>query len=437
MRAFLKTLSNFSRAITTRSYCYRPENEKQVKEVFLTSPTKNFLPRGNGLSYSDCCLLNKGNIIETTRLRHLISFDKKTGVAICQAGVTFADLFLLDKDFIPPVLPGTLFATLAGGVANDVHGKNNHNFGTIGQHILWLELQVDKESVYCSPTDNSSLFYATIGGLGLTGFIKRLSIQLQKASHIVERQSIKFTNFENLLHFMQTEGLRSTYQAAWLQLNNTENALLITGTTVHDSDYTPIMKKSFRIPNLPFKVISALAIKYFNWLYFHLSSTTKQRMPLWEFNNPLDKIQNWNHLYGKKGLLQFQAVFGQKDALLHIHTVLKIIQENKATPTLSVLKYFTNGGAGLLSFVEPGFTLAIDFIHNDYARKTISALNQYICEIGGKVYLAKDLFLTEQQYNSMYKNHLSFSQILHQYNSPMCSDLSKRLGITLIKAEKQ
>jgi decaprenylphospho-beta-D-ribofuranose 2-oxidase len=139
---------------------------------------------------------------------------------------------------------------------------------------------------------------------------------------------------------------------------------------------------------------------------------------------------HWNRLYGPKGLIQFQAVFDQEQASDTLDQLMSLIHLHKATPTLSVLKLLKKQGPGLLSFCQPGFTLAIDFIHNKEAIKAITAMNQLISDLKGRIYLAKDLLLSEKQYQTMYPNHEEFSQILNQYKCPMHSDLSKRLGIT-------
>ena len=139
---------------------------------------------------------------------------------------------------------------------------------------------------------------------------------------------------------------------------------------------------------------------------------------------------HWNRLYGKKGLLQFQAVFASDTALGTIEALRALINNNHAKPILAVLKYFTKLGLGLLSFAQPGFTLAIDFINNQSSRNAILAMNEYITKSGGKIYLAKDLLLTEQQFRQQYPEHEKFERLLTQFKSSMSSNLSKRLSIT-------
>lgn len=428
MQRKTQPFSNFSRAINTTASSVRPDDEEQLHNIFEVHSSGGILGRGNGLSYSDCCVNHKGTIIETSRLNHMLSFDATTGIAVCQGAVTFSDLFLLDSKFIPPVLPGTMHATVAGGVANDVHGKNNPHTGTFGHHIEWIELQIGEQSIRCSPTENKPLFHATIAGLGLTGFIKRIAIRMRKASRFVAKRTQKFTSLSELLHYMQHEGLDYDYQVAWLDLLNQPRALLSLAKHIPSQDkMSQGPKRKYTAPNLPTRFVSRTLMKQFNRFYYQKASSDIQNLPLWQFNNPLDAINHWNRWYGKKGLLQFQAVFDQENAHKTLESLLAIIRSHRATPTLAVLKYFTESGPGLLSFAKPGFTLAIDFIHNEQARLAISAMNQLIASINGKIYLAKDLLLSREQFIAMYTKHEKFCGILTAHNSPMSSDLSKRL----------
>src|SRR5262249_55949175 len=153
---------------------------------------------------------------------------------------------------------------------------------------------------------------------------------------------------------------------------------------------------TYSIPPLPFRLISRWGMKQFNRYYFHSAKACVQSIE--HFNNPLDSIKHWNRLYGKRGLLQFQGVFEAETAHRHLTQLLDIIRVCQATPTLAVLKYFTKPGPGLLSFARPGFTIAIDFTNTAQAKTAILKMSALLTDLGGKVYLAKDLFLTAAQF---------------------------------------
>jgi decaprenylphospho-beta-D-ribofuranose 2-oxidase len=424
-----KQFSNFSNAKQTNSDCFRPDKEEELAALFSHSSEQGILARGNGASYGDCCLNHQGVIVDTSRFNHLLQFNEQTGLLVCQGSVSFADLFLVSPHYIPPVIPGTLRATIAGGIANDVHGKNNHYAGSFGEHLQWIELQLGEQSIRCDRKTHAELFYATIAGLGLTGIIKQVAIQMRKASHFVKVQYEKYYEFAPLLEQMKKAGCDFDYQVAWLDLLNKPRALLSLANHCEPTSI-PAQRYRYTIPKLPIRLVNSWLMKQFNRLYFQRHTTTERILALPQFNNPLDSISHWNRLYGKKGLLQFQALVPEELALTALTSLLELIRSHQATPTLAVLKYFSKPGLGLLSFVQPGFTLAVDFINNQQAHQAISAMNEWISEAKGKVYLAKDLFLTAEQFAKQYPQQLSFSEILKRYNSSMRSDLSQRLGIT-------
>ncbi|MCA0402303.1 MAG: FAD-binding oxidoreductase [Proteobacteria bacterium] len=422
-----QVFSNFTRSLKSQALCYRPDNEKLLADL-TASLSEPFLARGLGFSYSDCCLNDNHIIIDTSRLNHLISFDEQTGILICQGHISFAELFLVHPNFIPPVMPGTLKATLAGGIANDIHGKNNHKEGSLGAHIEWIELQIGPDSLQCGRQKNKTLFYATIGGLGLTGVIKRVALRMQKKSRFVLQTKEKHQSLAPLLASMLEKGLSYDYQVAWLDLLNKPRGVL---TFANHSDEIKKPKKfKFKLINFSLCLIHGFLIKQFNRYYFKRQKTKPGVLELSQFNNPLDTIDNWNYLYGRKGLLQFQAVFAKEKALETINALLKTMKEHKAAPILSVLKYFDKKGLGLLSFTEPGFTLAIDFKNNEASQKAILAMNELVSQIGGKIYLAKDLFLEKKQFQKQYPQYIELIKLLKDYNAPMASNLSRRLGIT-------
>lgn len=427
MRSKKILLSNFSHAVFSESWCLRPDNEHELTQYLAHHQQQSILTRGSGLSYNDSCFNTDGFIIDSQRFNHLINFDPQTGIAVCQGGVSFKDLFLLHPDFIPSAIPGTIHATIAGGIAHDVHGKNNHQAGSLGQHIIWFELLINNKKILCSREQNSDLFYATIAGLGLTGVITHVALRLKKASRFIQTQQKQFESLNTLIESMLIDGLEHNYQVAWLDLLNSEPRAILSMAN-HCESFPHKEPKTYTIPRVPVCFIRSWNMKLFNRFFFN-SRTDQEKLSLQQFNNPLDKLSHWNRLYGPKGLLQFQAVFAQENAVEILEQLLMLIRINKATPTLAVLKLFTQPGVGLLSFCKPGFTLAVDFVHNKQARQAIIAMNQLITEINGRIYLAKDLLLNATQYKTMYTRHEHFSQILKQYGCNMSSDLAKRLGI--------
>jgi decaprenylphospho-beta-D-ribofuranose 2-oxidase len=340
--------------------------------------------------------------------------------------VPLRDLFSLHPAFIPPVIPGTIHVTVAGAIAHDVHGKNNHREGSFGRHVLWLELLIGAKKIRCSHEEHSDLFHATIAGLGLTGVITQVAVRMKRASRFVLAQHQQFTSLKALTDAMSDYGLKHEYQVAWLDLLNKPRSVL--SVADHCDAFTHKEHKVHSVPKVPFCLLRSWNMKLFNQLFFN-TRKTQEKLSLQQFNNPLDKLMHWNRLYGPKGLIQFQAVFAQDKITETLEQLTQLISTHKAIPTLAVLKLFTKSGDGLLSFCKQGFTLAVDFIHNEQAKQVITAMNQLISDINGRIYLAKDWVLNEEQYKKMYANHEQFSQILRQHGCNMQSDLAKRLGI--------
>lgn len=429
MRARSGIFNNFGRNQQTASACYRPDREKQLGLIFSENKDTSLLARGAGLSYNDCCLNHDQSIIDTSRLNHLLAFDAQNGILEVQPAVNFADIFTVNANYIPAVIPGTLAATMAGAIANDIHGKNNVHEGSFGDHLLWLQLQCGQETVLCSPEQNRELFFATIGGLGLTGIIRRLAVKLKFNTPFVRVESEKFNRWDSLFAAMLSKASAVDYQAAWLDLLNKPAAVLSWAmAATHNSDWQ--VPRSLTVPPLPFRCITPWGMRLFNRAYYQRHDCGRKTIPLVHYNNPLDQIRHWNRLYGKQGLLQFQAVFPTAIAVEVLEKIINTINKNNATPTLTVLKYLSRPGRGLLSFPAPGFTLAIDFINNIPAQTTIMALNNLITQVGGKVYLAKDRLLTPEQFRAQYPQHDHFRDILQQLALPISSNLSRRLGIT-------
>lgn len=415
-------LSSFGHSVKAQCPVIRPDNLHELQN--LDAP---FLPRGAGLSYNDSSM-SANYVVDTSRFTHFSQYDKANGLVVCEGHVTFDELLHLDNDRIPPVMPGTRFATLAGGIAHDVHGKNNHFEGALGQHVQWLDLLTPKGLLRCSPDQHPDLFHATIAGAGLTGFIYRLALQLKSAPRMLEVKHHSFDSLAHLLAFMSLEGLNASYQVAWIDLLNMEPRGIVSTADYKNAPLQPD-STSHRLPRLPLRLVNRQTMTCFNALYYKRKPKTEVTT-LAQYNNPLDAIKNWDALYGRKGLVQFQAVFGQGQALKNITHMLHIIRRHGATPALCVLKLFIRPGIGLLSFCEPGFTIAIDFVNNAQAKAALLELNEYLIEIKGRVYLAKDTLLTQEQFQIMYPTHQQFREILADYQCNTRSMMSQRLGLT-------
>ena len=377
------------------------------------------LPYGLGRSYGDSCQNHPGKVISSEQLKHFINFNAETGVLRCEAGVTLADIILmaLPQGWFLPVTPGTKYVTVAGAVANDVHGKNHHSVGSFGNNILSFELlRSDQTRLICSETENSDWFYATIGGLGLTGFITWVELQLKpvKSSNL-DVENIKYNRLRDFFTLSEDSVSSHEYTVAWLDCSAKGERLgrgHFTRANHCKSHIGPIRapnmeKNKLSVPvTPPISAINNYSVRAFNELYFN-RQRLQNKISVNDFDPffyPLDGILHWNRLYGSKGFLQYQCIIPKADAEPAIKALLEIISASGMGSFLVVLKMMGNvASKGLISFPTEGATLAIDFPFQ--GQKTLDLLVQLdkiITEAGGRLYPAKDARMSAELFQQAY-----------------------------------
>ncbi|MEZ5538601.1 MAG: FAD-binding oxidoreductase [Pseudomonadales bacterium] len=396
-------------------FCWQQDSLPQV-EVSL-------LPYGLGRSYGDSCLNDGGALIHARHLDHFIQFDKSTGVLCCEAGVTLADILNLcvPEGWFLPVTPGTKFVTVGGAIANDVHGKNHVADGTFGRHIKSFELlRSSGERLLCSLTAQPELFAATIGGLGLTGFITWAELQLIPVHNaFVQDDSFQCDNLDHCLQLFEQSRETHRYRVAWIDCLAQGNALgrSIFSRANHCADTAlPVVhqpKKKLSVPiTFPPYVLNRYSVQAFNALYFRkLRARRKQsRLDYDSFFYPLDNIHHWNRIYGPRGFLQYQCV-ATKEPRAALQALLTRIAQSGQASFLSVLKEFGDlPSPGMLSFPRRGYTLALDF--PNLGASTLNLLNDLdaiVREAEGAIYPAKDARMSPVMFQLSYKNLDAFS----------------------------
>jgi len=397
------------------------------------------IPRGLGRAYGDSSLASR--VLETTNLQFFHSFDAVNGVLSCDAGVS---LFEILKVFVPkgwfiPVSPGTRFVTVGGAIASDVHGKNHHLDGTFGEHVIALHLLLGNgEILRVSPTENTALFHATCGGMGLTGTILSASIRLMpiKSSEIIET-TIKAANLDAVLDgFQQFDA--STYTVAWIdclaQGENLGRSLLMVGEHAEDGPLTVADKNPLTMPvDAPSSLLNPFSIKAFNALYYAKAQQgiSTRRRSFESYFYPLDQILQWNKLYGKAGFMQYQFVIPTSAGREGLRQILKTIAASGQGSFLAVLKTFGKKNANYLSFPIEGYTLALDFKVTESIFALMDQLDQLVLQYGGRLYLAKDARMSEATFKTSYPNWQAFETVRERYHAigKFASLQSKRLGL--------
>jgi FAD/FMN-containing dehydrogenase len=368
------------------------------------------LPYGNGRSYGDSNLNPGGIVLEMRALNRILEFDAQTGVLRCEAGVLLSEILAhcVPQGWFPMVTPGTQFVTVGGAIANDVHGKNHHRAGSFGNHLLAFELvRSDGARMVCTPTQNANWFTATIGGLGLTGVITWASIQLRRiASPFVKSETIRFHSLEEFFELSAASESDYEYNVSWIDCafagrrlgrglfnrgNHAEADPARTSGRARELD----APRTLRVPFAPpFSLINAFTLKTFNTAYFHRQRANHVQLVQHyrPFFYPLDAILDWNRIYGPRGFYQYQCVVPNGTALTSVRQLLETIAGSGMGSFLAVLKQFgLPPSSGLLSFPQPGTTLALDFPNRGTRlHQLFDALDRIVIEAGGRLYPAKD-----------------------------------------------
>ncbi len=395
----------------------------------------SILPYGKGRSYGDSCLNSNSYLLQMTNLNHFLELNegngdisnsnsKLTSIKV-EAGVTFDDLltYLIPKGYFLPVTPGTKYITVGGAIANDIHGKNHFSQGTFGNHLLSFGLlrpNSDNELIefFCSKDENSELFNATIGGLGLTGIITWAEFTLKNiVSEYFDNESIKFSNIDEFFDINKESEQSFEYTVAWLDCGGMGKKLGrgLYYRANHSEIPTELNQLHQNPINNPitYPFINSTSVKVFNELYFskQISKHTKSLIHYEPFFYPLDKIGKWNNLYGKNGFLQYQFVLPFGDEKNILKKIINKIANSGFSSFLTVLKTFGNiKSPGLLSFPQEGVTMAIDFRLDAKVFGLLAELDVIILDCGGRVYPAKDARMKTETFMESFPNLEEFKK---------------------------
>jgi FAD/FMN-containing dehydrogenase len=374
-------------------------------------------------------------------LTHFLDFDQATGVVHCQAGVSLSDILELfvPKGWFLSVTPGTQFVTIGGAIAGDVHGKNHHIAGCFCDHVEFIEMILDTgRTIRCSALQNSDLFHATCGGMGLTGFIVSAAIRLQPIrSAFIDQTTYKARNLEESLNLFSTHAARS-YTVAWIDCisggKSLGRSLLMTGEHAREGELSVSTKSRFTLPvDMPSNLLNRYSIKLFNTLYYNRihGSSCSSHIHYEPFFYPLDSIGEWNRIYGKNGFTQYQFVIAKEAGHEALMVMLKTIVESGKGSFLAVLKAFGKQNRNLLSFPIEGYTLALDFKVEKDLFPLLERLDAMVLNYGGRVYLTKDARMSADTFRQSYNAWEQFQTVRESYKvkGRFISNQSRRLEL--------
>lgn len=392
-----------------------PVVEKEMKSEDSLSKIIDFvknhneiIARGNGRCYGDSALSE--HIFSTKRLNKFISFDRLNGVIECESGVLLSQVLevIVPQGYFLFVTPGTKFVTVGGAIASDVHGKNHHAEGCFSEYVLEFSLLNERgEVLKCSRDENQEKFWATIGGMGLTGIILSAKFKLKNIeTSYIYQESIKADNLDEIFRLFE-ESESWTYNVAWIDClqkdKNLGRSILMRGEHAfkhqisQKQQQNPLELKKGINPSVPFYfpgfVLNNLTVKLFNLLYFNKQrkKTVKNFVHYESFFYPLDIVNDWNKIYGKKGFIQYQMVIPKEKGKEGMKKILETIAKSGNGSFLAVLKLFgKNNPEAYNSFPQEGYTLALDFKVNSKLKKLVAQLDSIVEEYGGRIYLTKD-----------------------------------------------
>ncbi|MEB0047237.1 MULTISPECIES: FAD-binding oxidoreductase [unclassified Pseudomonas] len=406
-----------------------------TRKRLLLEPGKQGLAYGNGRSYGDVCLNPDGVLWTTSGLDHLITFDAETGVLECEAGTLLRDI---QRTFVPrgwmlPVTPGTQLLSVGGAIANDVHGKNHHVMGTFGDQVLALQLlRTNGEVIDCGHTERSEWFTATVGGMGLTGVVTQARLQLRRVTGPwLETENVPYANLNDFFEVADDSESGWEHTVSWIDCVSRKGArgIFMRGNHTNAVQGPKAKTRQITVPFAPpVSLVNRLTLKPFNIAYYQLQAYKRGRsLAHYEsFFYPLDNVLEWNRVYGPRGFYQYQSVVPRDVGQDAVSAMLKEIARSGDGSFLAVLKTFADRQpVGMMSFPQPGLTLALDFPnHGAQTHALFARLDAIVSEAGGRIYMAKDARMPRELFESGYPR---LNEFLNYRDPGISSSMSRRL----------
>jgi decaprenylphospho-beta-D-ribofuranose 2-oxidase len=443
-------LTGWGRVLPSRAELAAPATAAGAAEV-LSRSGRGVIPRGLGRSYNNAAQCDGGVVISTARLNRIAGLDAATGLVTCEAGVSLEQLMVagLPAGWFVPVSPGTRQVTVGGAIAADVHGKNHHVAGSFARHVRSFDILLpDGQARTVTERSDPALFWATAGGMGLTGLITAATIQLRPvATSRVRVDTVRTADIDQTMAVLAEHDRRYGYTVAWSDSLARGAALgrsvITSGDFASPAELSPAQARdpfAFRPgarlgvpPGVPPGLINRYTVALANEAWYRRAPRSRRGeiQAIGPFFHPLDGIRNWNRLYGPGGFRQYQYVlpFGQEDA---VRRSFELVSQARAPSFVTVLKRFGAGDEGLLSFPMAGWTLALDFpARTPGLAGLLGSLDRLVVQAGGRVYLAKDSRVPPGVLAEMYPRLADFRKLRAELDPAgrFASDLSRRLGL--------
>jgi decaprenylphospho-beta-D-ribofuranose 2-oxidase len=447
-------LTGWGRTSATRATVWTPARTEQIADRLRRAAhpgSRGVIARGLGRSYGDAAQNAGGTVILATGLDRVLELDVEKGTVTCEAGVSIDTLMraLIPLGWFPTVVPGTRYVTVGGAVASDIHGK--YRLGSFCDAVTRLTLATPGSGmITVGPEEQPDVFWATAGGMGLTGVVTEATMRLQPLETSRMRvDTERATDVDDCMARMLSDDSRYRYSVAWIDCLASGAALgrsvLTRGNHARvdelgarDRQTASVFSPSMlvRAPRwIPNGLLNPLSIRAFNELWFRKSPRVERDaiQSMTQFFHPLDAVEGWNRIYGTHGFLQYQYVvpYGAEAV---VRRTLERLSAARCASFLAVLKRFEHENLGPLSFPMRGWTVTLDIpAARSGLAELLDGLDDLVVEAGGRIYLSKDSRVRPELMAAMYPelDRWREARAAVDPEGVMRSDLSRRLGLVL------
>ncbi len=454
----VEIISGWGRNPSSAARVVRPGDADELAVATKAAGPRGAVTRGLGRAYGDSAMNAGGLVVSSTGVSGLLELDHTRGTARVLAGTSLDSLLreIVPQGWFVPVTPGTRYITVGGAIAADIHGKDHHASGSFGLHVDSMVLALPdgtRRTLTCG--DNPGEFWATCGGMGLTGTVVEATIRLHPIeTSLLRVDTDRVPDLDTLLTLLSEGGRRHRYSVAWVDFLARGRSLgrsVLTQGDFARRDELPrsgrrgtrrreLEPLAYRTPPpvpaprvVPGGVLNKGTILAFNelWYRVHPRRRRDELQSISRFFYPLDLVDGWNRMYGSRGFLQWQCQlpFGADDVLRHI---VESLADHRAPSFLAVLKYFGAADPAPLTFAGPGWTLAIDVPTTDPTLGSLlDRLDDRVAEAGGRLYLAKDSRLRPELVPVMYPRLDEWRAVRDRLDPDrrLNSDLARRLDL--------
>jgi decaprenylphospho-beta-D-ribofuranose 2-oxidase len=442
-----KELSGWGRNPISAADVVEPVSGAEIDAVLSSPPDRGVIARGLGRCYGDAAQNAGGTVVETTFLESF-DVDVEHGIVTASGGTSLDTLMraLVPRGYFVPVTPGTRQVTVGGAIAADIHGKNHHKQGSWCNHVVSVRLATPTGTVEVTPDSDPDLFWATAGGLGLTGVVLDATFRcppIESSRLLVD--TVRAPDLDAVMAIMEETDAEYDYSVAWIDLvargRSLGRSVLTSGRFARREELDPhdreplVFDPTLMVPAppwVPSGLLNRVSVRAFNELWFRKAPVERkdELQTISQFFHPLDMVEGFNRMYGRRGFLQWQVIipFGAEPTLRH---AVETLSSTGCASFLAVLKRMGAADPGPLSFPAPGWTLALDIPVSAGIAGVFDRLDDDVADAGGRVYLAKDSRMRPELMPRMYPRLDEWRTVRRRVDPAgvLQSDLARRLRL--------